>query len=61
MLKYIKDSYGDPEIIVTENGVSDKDAAIEDDHRIYFYTHYIDEALKGRVEPLCFPSIAFRR
>ena len=54
LLKYIKDNYGDPKIIVTENGVSDRNASLQDDHRTYYYTHYINEMLKG--VDICFFS-----
>ena len=47
LLNFIKDNYNDPEIIITENGMSDRNSTIQDDHRIYYYRHYINEMLKG--------------
>ena len=48
LLNFIKDNYGDPEIYITENGVSDNNGTLEDDHRVYFYKHYTNEVLKGK-------------
>ena len=47
LLNFIKDNYNSPEIVITENGMSDRNATLQDDHRIYYYRHYINEALKG--------------
>lgn len=48
LLKYIKDEYGDPPILVTENGVSENGPVdLNDEHRSYFYENYINEMLKG--------------
>ncbi len=33
---------------MTENGVSDRENLIEDNHRIGYYMAYINEVLKGR-------------
>ncbi|XP_029968128.1 lactase-phlorizin hydrolase-like [Salarias fasciatus] len=48
LLKFIKDNYGNPPVYVTENGISEAgEVDLNDAHRIYFYEHYIDEALKA--------------
>lgn len=36
LLKWIKATYGDIEIVITENGVSDRTGTLEDDHRISY-------------------------
>lgn len=54
LLKFIKDEYGNPPIYVTENGVSERGAVdLNDIHRTYFYKNYINQGLKGIVNPLC--------
>ncbi|XP_047456739.1 lactase-phlorizin hydrolase-like [Mugil cephalus] len=48
LLKFIKDEYGNPPVIITENGVSaNGPVELNDTHRIYFYDKYINEALKA--------------
>jgi beta-glucosidase/6-phospho-beta-glucosidase/beta-galactosidase len=47
MLNWVKYTYGDLPIYITENGVSDLNGALEDDYRIDFYKHYINNVLKG--------------
>uniref|UniRef100_A0A3P8SA68 Lactase n=1 Tax=Amphiprion percula TaxID=161767 RepID=A0A3P8SA68_AMPPE len=50
LLEYIKDEYGNPQIYVTENGVSEKGAVdLNDVHRKYYYENYINQGLKARV------------
>ena len=49
LLNFIKDRYGNPPVIITENGVSDRNSSMQDDHRVNFYRHYINNALKGKV------------
>lgn len=34
-MKYVKDNFNDPEILITENGVSDL-GTLEDDERVYY-------------------------
>lgn len=36
VLKWIKENYGNPEIIITENGYSDKDGSVDDIDRINY-------------------------
>lgn len=36
-LKWVKDTYNDPEIFITENGVGDDGSTLEDDQRIDFH------------------------
>jgi len=55
LLKWLKDTYGDIEIIVTENGTSEDDnsagafsaTGLADVGRQYYYTMYINEMLKS--------------
>lgn len=47
MLNWIKARYGDPEIIITENGWSDASGYLDDAMRIYFYKYYINNVMKG--------------
>lgn len=37
MLKWIKDTYNDPEIFITEMGVADDGTSLDDDQRICYY------------------------
>ncbi|KAI8514032.1 hypothetical protein Bbelb_083560 [Branchiostoma belcheri] len=50
LLNFIKMNYGDPEVLVTENGRSDGDVTppvMQDRNRICYYITYIDEVLKA--------------
>ena len=54
LLNWIKEHYGDPEIIVTENGFSiegegdlESEAALNDTQRAEYITSYLNEALKA--------------
>nr|KAG5708130.1 hypothetical protein BaRGS_002866 [Batillaria attramentaria] len=46
MVNWIRRQYGDVPIYITENGLSDKNASLSDEHRIYYYRNYINELLK---------------
>ncbi|XP_069110088.1 lactase/phlorizin hydrolase-like [Argopecten irradians] len=47
MLNWIKSHYGDVPVYITENGISDRNGSLSDDHRIFYYKHYINEVLKA--------------
>lgn len=47
VLNWIKDSYDNPPVIITENGVSDNLGNLDDLLRIYYYKHYINNVLKA--------------
>ncbi|XP_061162615.1 uncharacterized protein LOC133171833 [Saccostrea echinata] len=47
MLNWIKFTYGDFPIYITENGVSDRNGSLQDDHRIFYYKHYINNVFKA--------------
>jgi lactase-phlorizin hydrolase len=47
MLNWVKFTYGDFPIYITENGISDRNGSLEDQHRIFYYKHYINNVLKG--------------
>ena len=48
ILNFIMEEYGNPPIIVTENGMSDRgEVDLNDAHRSYYYEKYINQLLKG--------------
>ncbi|XP_048237315.1 uncharacterized protein LOC124113782 [Haliotis rufescens] len=47
MLNWIKYNYNNVDVYITENGVSDRNGTIHDDHRLRFYRLYINEMLKA--------------
>uniref|UniRef100_A0A3B5Q9K7 beta-glucosidase n=1 Tax=Xiphophorus maculatus TaxID=8083 RepID=A0A3B5Q9K7_XIPMA len=48
LLKFIKDEYRNPPIIITENGVSENGPVdLNDVHRKYYYEKYINQVLKA--------------
>lgn len=49
MLNWVKYTYGDFPIYITENGISDRNGSLQDEHRIFYYKHYINNILKGNV------------
>jgi len=46
-LNWIKDRFNNPEIIITENGISDRAGNVDDMMRVYYYKHNINSMLKG--------------
>ena len=46
MLGWLSQKYGKP-IVVTENGFSDFLGNLDDEQRIYYYKHYINQMLKA--------------
>lgn len=53
ILNFIKEEYGNPPIIITENGISEKEPVdLKDVHRTYYYEKYINQVLKGNSKPL---------
>ena len=46
-LNWIKNRFNDPEIIITENGISDRAGNVDDMMRVYYYKHNINSMLKG--------------
>ena len=48
LLRWIKEEYNDPEIYITENGISTKaDGYLDDEIRTNYYKNYLHEVLKG--------------
>lgn len=48
ILNFIKEEYGNPPIIITENGISERGTVdLNDTHRSHYYEKYINQALKG--------------
>ncbi|XP_059896686.1 lactase/phlorizin hydrolase-like isoform X2 [Gadus macrocephalus] len=50
ILNFIMEEYGNPPIIVTENGMSERgEVDLNDGHRSYYYEKYINQLLKARL------------
>uniref|UniRef100_A0A3P9CHH5 Lactase n=1 Tax=Maylandia zebra TaxID=106582 RepID=A0A3P9CHH5_9CICH len=48
ILNFIKEEYGNPPIIITENGISERGTVdLNDTHRSHYYEKYINQALKA--------------
>lgn len=47
MVNWVRRQYGDLPIYITENGDSDRNATLDDWHRVYFYRYYCNELLKA--------------
>ncbi|XP_067683478.1 lactase/phlorizin hydrolase-like [Haliotis asinina] len=47
ILNWVRNNYGDVPIYITENGLSDNNGTLNDQHRVYFYRYYINEVLKA--------------
>ncbi|XP_010862373.4 lactase-phlorizin hydrolase isoform X1 [Esox lucius] len=48
ILNFIKDEYGNPPIIITENGISERGPVdLNDVHRIHYFESYINQVLKA--------------
>ena len=52
MLNWITDTYNRPRILITENGVSDRNGSLADEHRVFYYRQYINNVLKGKFEKI---------
>ncbi|KAK2708292.1 hypothetical protein QYM36_014034 [Artemia franciscana] len=50
ILNWIKTTYNNPKIYITENGVSDKAGNLDDFGRVYWYKHYINNVLKATMD-----------
>lgn len=48
VIAWTRDHYGNIPIYVTENGYSDSTGTLEDDDRIDYYKHYINQVLQGK-------------
>ncbi len=49
LLDWIRQEYGNPPVMITENGVSDRNSSMQDTHRIDYYREYINNALQGKM------------
>jgi len=47
LLAWVSREYGNPPVIVTENGVCDRLGNLDDMERVYYYKHYINQVLKA--------------
>ncbi|XP_019875746.2 myrosinase 1-like isoform X1 [Aethina tumida] len=50
LLVWIKDTYNNPEIMITENGISDNGTTLQDDFRINYYRQYLSNILDAMYE-----------
>ncbi|KAJ8963463.1 hypothetical protein NQ318_018946 [Aromia moschata] len=50
LLNWVKETYGDHPILITENGMADDGSTLEDDNRISFYTDYLSAVLDAIYE-----------
>ena len=48
-MQWIKTEYDNFPVLITENGVSDRNGSLDDQHRVYFYKHYINNVLQGKL------------
>ena len=62
MPNFIKDKFNNPEILITENGYSDKEGYLDDAMRVYYYKYYINNVLKGHQSslPSCSSGVNYR-
>lgn len=51
LLMWINKSYNNPNVIITENGVSDR-GGLNDDARVWYYNSYLDAVLNAMVSHL---------
>jgi len=47
VLNWAANEYGNPDIYITENGLSDRQGNTDDLQRIYYYKHYLNQVLKA--------------
>ena len=50
ILRYIQQRFSNPDILITENGISDRNGYLDDAMRIYYHKYYINNVLKGNME-----------
>ena len=48
LLVWLDKEYDGVDIYVMENGMSDRNSSMTDDHRVFYYKYYINEVLKGK-------------
>jgi lactase-phlorizin hydrolase len=47
LLDWVRSTYDNPPVIITENGVADRLGNLEDMERLYYHRHYINQVLKA--------------
>ena len=52
LLNHIRVTYNNPPVLITENGVSDNNGSLADEHRANYFRDYINNVLKG-MQPPC--------
>ena len=62
LLNFIKEEYGNPPIIITENGFSEEGSSnvVNDWWRKNYYFNYLNEILKGDLNFISFPNKLLR-
>jgi beta-glucosidase/6-phospho-beta-glucosidase/beta-galactosidase len=54
IMNWVKNEYGvSIPVYITENGFSDKQGNLDDQHRTYYYKHYINQLLKATITDGC--------
>ena len=51
LVKWVSREYNNPKIYITENGILDHTACLNDTHRVDFYKTNIDQILRGNLRP----------
>lgn len=58
ILNFIKEEYGNPPIIITENGISERGQVdLNDSQRSHYYEKYLNQVLKGTKENISTVSV----
>ena len=52
LLAWVSREFGNPPVIVTENGVCDRLGNIDDMERVYYYKHYVNQVIQREIRPL---------
>ena len=47
LLNWISQEYDNPPVMITENGISQRNDSMEDDFRMNYYWEYTNNVLKG--------------
>ena len=47
ILAWIKKTYRNPDVYITENGVSDNHGSLKDKDRVHYFKYYINNVLQG--------------
>ena len=50
LLAWVSREFGNPPVIVTENGVCDRLGNIDDMERVYYYKHYVNQVIQREIK-----------